>query len=679
MQVMAFGAIALFGVVAAANAADTTLIREFAKNKPRVFILASGPQAMSVGETIKSAILRHPDNKHSAQDISVLSFTDAVAASKQPDFAKSPVIFLMDRQEMTQPMPQELEALIPKPALGSLGYNSNITAALGGARDQQVFTVAISAPDTARLGKLYDAFTTRSAAGFRDLPFSENWTTNRLNVFSDHSNRELAENWGYVKTAYVWNDVTWHDLTEYSSVPASSLQEGSSVFFIDRSQGDVTPAPASNLLAGHKVTPTLIAVERFGGDAQGNAGVIVFSAPNTTILERKAIRYSTRESVPAGDTAVDAVDMRKLGAMTILVGGDIPERNRQPIRYMMASHMRRDLGLAVSERGRGQQDFQRDISLDQVRGQGDVARSLRDTGAHFVWHYSINRYGGHTDYDSQIKRITPLPKPFDETEPTEPSHGRDLFGHKMSDDEYAKAMDKYKKDHREWRRKKEGYDVTVALMSFKWQQDVLEKQSAHMRGILRLIDISAQGGGRIVWEQDCEGNQDAGSVAETKEVEVCGPDAIPAKLPTPPPVDEAADDVMRGALENAGSDLFDDIRETALLPDPTSDATTKDDTPAPPAPVAKSGQVADIQNGVVTITIGTAQGIQPGDTIRVVLSKRDIHDPNTGAVIDTRVLDSLNLRIIQLGVTTDCVPATSADTAKLSKVIVGMMVQIVTH
>ena len=53
--------------------AGTIHVREFAKNKPKVFIIVSGPQALETGRALQNAILRYGDNRHDQNDIPILN------------------------------------------------------------------------------------------------------------------------------------------------------------------------------------------------------------------------------------------------------------------------------------------------------------------------------------------------------------------------------------------------------------------------------------------------------------------------------------------------------------------------------------------------------------------------------------------------------------------------------
>ena len=83
--------------------------------------------------------------------------------------------------------------------------------------------------------------------------------------------------------------------------------------------------------------------------------------------------------------------------------------------------------------------------------------------------------------------------------------------------------------------------------------------------------------------------------------------------------------------------------------------------------------MAAVQDGIVTLNVGTTQGLRVGSRVFIPIKTRQITDPATGAVIATRVLDHITLRVSTCDTTTaDCVPATTADSAKLSQVKVGM-------
>jgi hypothetical protein len=193
--------------------------------------------------------------------------------------------------------------------------------------------------------------------------------------------------------------------------------------------------------------------------------------------------------------------------------------------------------------------------------------------------------------------------------------------------------------------------------------------------------VDLRDGGKVVWEHDCRADRAFQDTLREVEVPVQGAVATPKPLDLPPNQDTANPSLMDSAAVNAARAAFESLEETALLPGamPANDdaQAAPGNTPAAaPQPAAPpKPRVADIQDGVATMTIGSGQGVAAGDLFVVPIRTRVIHDPATGAILETRVLEQITLRVIRAGVTADCVPNTAADKAKFAQVHVGMDAQ----
>ena len=656
--------------------AGTTHVREFAKNKPKVFIIVSGPQALETGRALQNAILRYGDNRHDQNDISILNIPQAAAqAGTNSELGKSPLVFLLIGKEMTAPLPPALNSLLPFPLPDPSRKISIVTSTLSGQKRNQVFTVGIFAPDAERMQQLYGIFLARESDNFRTLPFEEEHRSNRLAVFSTPTNRELVANWGMERDPHVWNDIQWHDLAERDAMPSEQLEERVQVYFLSRAQNDAVPSAATPIITAHSLKPTTIVIER--QQPAPGADMVVFSAPSRTILGKKARHYPTLAALSGLPTVEEAVDLRAVKHTVLLMSGSIPDSDREQVRLLLAKDMRQGLGMEVEERGPVMQLLQREVTLEQLQGASDTSRMLRrKAGLRYVWHFGVTDYSGSTEYQPEEKRITPDPSPFTELEPTEPSRSKGLFRGNKSDEEHNKDMDQFQRDHEAWQEKKNGYDQRVQNTSYQWNQQINSHSNAHIHGVLTLFDIQDGSGGKVIWQHDCNGADEQRGILRMQHASVQGLDNRPSSLEVPAASDNCSLDLLHGAVRDASRSVFEALQETALLPSaggtlPAESASAT--VPASNAPTNAGALVAAVQDGIVTLNVGTTQGLRVGSRVFIPIKTRQITDPATGAVIATRVLDHITLRVSTCDTTTaDCVPATTADSAKLSQVKVGM-------
>ena len=325
--------------------AATNHIRELAKNKPKIFIIVSGPQAVVIGHTLQTAILRHSDNRHSAEDVLLLTVAQAAAQAGSEEFGKSPVVFLLIGKEMTGVLPPALTSILPFSLSDPAEKISSIASTLSGNKRQQVFTVGMFAPDMERLQRLYGIFSAHESDNYRSLPFQDNYRSNRLALFSASGSRSVLDTWGISRDSHVWDDIVWHDLTESDRMTPEQLEERTQVYFLNRARNDAVPSAAASIITSHVIKPTTIIIEE-RGLASGQS-VVVFSAPSRMILEKKARHFPAIASL-AGIPAVDeAVDLRAVKQTTLLMSGSIPEADREQVRLLLAKDIRQALGIDV--------------------------------------------------------------------------------------------------------------------------------------------------------------------------------------------------------------------------------------------------------------------------------------------------------------------------------------------
>jgi hypothetical protein len=227
-------ALALGTVVVPARA-DTDHLREFAKNRTRLLIVVSGPEARPLGETLEKTIETNGDFAgRSPDDVRVCDLAGAEPLLTG-DFARASVVFLLAASDGARPASMNGTAAQRLPFesafLGgklSIVRSANVRERPG----EPVFNVGLYAPDGERLGWLYKRFTGHRAGGFRDLPFTARFATNRLALFVAPQNRKGLTSpsgweWGSRTNnsrdeVLVWNDIATYDLAERETKSTSS-------------------------------------------------------------------------------------------------------------------------------------------------------------------------------------------------------------------------------------------------------------------------------------------------------------------------------------------------------------------------------------------------------------------------------------------------------------------------
>lgn len=661
--------------------AATNHIRELAKNKPKIFIVVSGPQAIVIGHTLQTAILRHSDNQHSAEDVRLLTIAQAATQAESEEFGKSPVVFLLVGKEMTGLLPPVLTGILPFPLRDPAEKISSIASTMSGSKRQQVFTIGMFAPDMDRLQRLYGIFLAHQSDNYRSLPFQDNYRSNRLALFSASASRSVLDSWGKTNDSHVWDDIVWHDLTESERMTPEQMEERTQVYFFNRARNDAVPSAAAAVITSHALKPTTIIIE--GQTLASGQSVVVFSAPSQMILEKKARHYPTLASL-AGVPAVDeAVDLRDVKLTTLLMSGSIPEADREQVRLLLAKDIRQALGIDVEERGPVLRLLQQEVTLEQLQGASDTSRLLRrKSGLRYVWHFGVADYSGSTQYEPQETCMTPAPPPYSIAEPGEPGRGGGLFGgHKKSDDEYNRDMDQFREDHSAWEQKKTEYDARGQNAYYQWNQQINSRSVAHVQGVLTLFDMKSSQGGKVLWQHDCSGEDEQHGILRTQHESVRGIDNRPSSLEVPTASETCSFELLHAAVRHASRSVFEALQETALLPSAgtslpyAASVGAVAEVSRTPLRTDIAGLVAGIQDGIVTLNVGTAQGLHTGSLVTVPLRTRQITDPVTGAVLDTRVIDRIVFRVSECHRLADCVPATPQDSAKMSQVTVGMPVQ----
>jgi hypothetical protein len=548
--------------------ATTNVFREIAKNKPSVSIVVSGPDANDAANALESALLHRSDNCHSPGDYKILTVDQAQqAASSDPSFGKSPLIFLLIGGELSTELPSSLAAYLPQPIHSVRQKSSIIAVSLVGSDKHLVFSIELFAPDTDRLSRLSDLLATRSAATFRDLPFNQTYVTNKLAVFSSPENQSFAQNWGVVNSDTVWNDVVWHDLADRSTLSSDQLNERSQIYFQSRGDNDRIPSDAQQLLPSTPIRATTVIIAHGPLTSVNNddAEIAVVSAPNRQILGTRAAMYANVDSLNQAPDSFELADMRAVRDTTMLLTGDVPDNDRRGIRYVISDDLSKTLGIDIDDLPSELDDQQGDISLDQLQGASAESQMLRrKIDQRYVWHVEMLECSGDTTYEAVQSKLTPDPPAFALVEPTVPSRSKGLFQGNKSDDEYSKEMDQYHDDHDKWQQKKDDYDYKMAHAIFDWERDVKAHATSKVHCIIRLLDLKADG--NVIWEHECAGSTRRETIYQSDHVSLQGPRATPTPLQTPAPLASCPRQLVHESALKVAEAAIADLLENALLP-----------------------------------------------------------------------------------------------------------------
>ncbi len=613
--------------MSAAPSDQTTLIRELAKNKTRVVLIVSGPQAEGAARTIQGEIMRHRDNQHAITDLPIVPMGEDAVRAAAPEGKEKVVsiLWILARNECSGDVSPDLASSLPvplaslKPGAGALRLQITSAPKKGGT----AYIAEMVAPDAQRLAPLVQRLMTCSGYGYANLRLNEDFSTYRLAVFSSPDDRTWAESWGRAAPtegtsgealsaarAFLrlhpfatmtaaerekfrelaaaartgtsgspvtsgWTDYKWYSLNDRDSLPPEQLAEYHQVFFINRGkQRAALPMCVQQLLKDEtlKETTTLIRQQDLGG------GLIltVFSAPSETVLSAKAAHFRSINSIPGGRVAEEAQDLRHIGRTTLLVNG-ADEAQHESIRLQVAHEMRTVLRVPVEERGDVLKLLQREVSLEELQGATDTANKLRrNAGLSFIWLLTLQDCSGSTEYQAAETKLTTEDPPSYEQAHREDDPEPQLIinavggGYK---DEYNRKYPPYKAAHDAWEQRKAVYSERVRLTwPCQWERTITCSSTAHARGMLRLLALGNPARpAEIIWERECNGSAfGGGSTYRTDRVTVRGVDIRPSTLDAPPNSSQCAPDLLLRAACDVATQGIADLKEHALLPDETA-------------------------------------------------------------------------------------------------------------
>lgn len=706
-----------------ARAEDKSFVSEIAKNNVGVALVYSGPATLPAAQNFQRGVIAANPKRKSAANVLVVPIANFRGAAT----ASMTYVFFLAGSECGEAFSPAIAAALPTdvrtPRETLSVFESRITS---DRKNAGAFSIVLYAPDTERFARLHQDFVSRRFGNeFREMGrVSRRVATNKVALFSTPEMRPHVESWGQINSrprpthsaspalvaalesrisggsggaAEVWNDVMWHDLSERAAMTEQDLAERHEVYFFNRAQPAAVPEAAAPALAALPVRAATVCTSRV--DAGGGRSVTVFSAPNLMLLQGHMEQFPNVAAVPNGPQAREAVDLRRVGRTVLLVDGDAPKEEREAVRLLLAREMRQQLGVTVDERGA---EFFRTLesedTLRSLMGESSKARrerARREASSEFVWLFTLSEYSGTTQFSPSETCVTTPPSAFAKMEPSRPSKKR-LFGRDRSEEQHQRDLVVYAREHAQWQDEKRRYDDEAAEADYQWRRTLLCSETARARGVLRLVSLSDKG--RVVWENQCAGDASNSRTHRSDTISVRGRNGRPSSLASPESLTSCANDLMRQAAFKAGQRGLNVLRADAWLPDGTTPAPEDpaSETPqgaapegsdegagrplagvqarglsAPAIPVFK---VASVEGKVAYLTAGTRQGLRFGDIVTVELETRDITDPDTGRLLERKVLDSLQLRVVGGTVTADCVAHTPGDEAKWEKMKAGQSI-----
>jgi hypothetical protein len=528
------------------------------------------------------------------------------------------------------------------------------------------FSVAIAAPDAARLSVLTQTFLKADASDHRALRLQRTFVTNRVAVFCNPENAALLKDWGALSDTGVWNEVQIHRLAERETMTDEQLEECQEAYFIDRSRGDRLPAAAQALLDPSPLGATTLRVAR-GTTADGRPQTVI-SAPTALLLKHRAAQFPHVATIPPSATE-EVVDLRGIGTTSLLVLGAEPSADeREQLATLLGNDLRQRLNLTLQEGGATLRALLGVVSVEQILGDAATSRKLRSSGQlNHVWVFTITDYSGDTRYDTSVRKTTPDVAPFTEPEPIRPRQRN-----KESDGDFRKRLDAWRSDDDDWRRRRDRQTDLYESGPVDWERVATQFESARCRGTLKLVRLI--GAPVAVWEKAFEGTVEARKVVKTDSVRVRGHRLRPQALDIPGSRGDCSPSLLREAVLKGGRSALEAVEAQTLLPGPGVAATDATDG-GPDRPLGKIAQV-DSATGQVTINAGSERGVRTGMLLVVPVKVQTVTDPDTGQILKSRVIETVTLKVTEVdALSAECVAATPNDAKRLSQLKVGMVVQ----
>jgi hypothetical protein len=548
----------LLGLLSALAGAQTSYIRQFARDKPKVAFIAVGPESKMQAHRLRDQVLDNFENVHKRNEVTVV-MADQVKDwnSRLGPNEHASYIFVATEKELKQPLPPDVAAMLPagaKPMSGQVSFvQSQMTKP---AKQGLSFSIVLYAPDGKRLEWLCDAFANRTFNNWRDMPYANEFVSDRIAMFSQGHMKDVSTWWGKTNEWNIWRDISWYSIDRRDLVLPEDLEHTTEVYLVDRSKdGRIAPEAAGEL---KELAETSLYVSNTVGE--DGRRKLVFSAPSRLLLHNLAVRFPNLHKLPQESYRVEAVDLRTLDkALLVVPAGAVDGHLAKQIHSRL---------LGPFERGTGQplhpplrEGAPNEVPLPLLVGKSEEAIAFRNSlNLRYAWVYVVNAPETSMNYNAFETRHTSDPGPFTESEPCEPS--RD----KKTKEEYEAAMKKYREEHEEWCNRKRQWEYDRDNMQVTWTRTLQRNTTVTTGGHLRLLDLA--NGGKTVWETQVSGSaSEYSKEIESDTVYVRGFSHVPDRLDAPTRNDPPPAELIVEASVSAASWGLHRLQAEAWLPE----------------------------------------------------------------------------------------------------------------
>ena len=620
----------------------TTFIREMSKCSTPIEIVYSGDKTKVYADRLADAIQTRQDyNNKKTLDVKSVA---AYEAATHPAADSETVIAILAGEEGNQFTPK----------IGGLFSNLPVQFDPETCRLQAKMTrvkagmitwdTVLEGPTADDISGLMDRFLGFSTQNWRDLKLDSQLAVNRVQT-SGTNVLQWGPNWGKLP-GNVINTVTYAD-------PLLDTSTGDQVYFWDRSNASqVVPAKFKPLVDSIKLAPLTFAAIR---QQQSNGHYLaLYVTPSDKVMRHMTNKFPTVGSIGDPGFVAQVNDLRSQKRFLTVINGNSADRDvANGVGGILEDSLRNRARLNVLPRGSAPEMTGQDLNST------DMTSRLKSTyGVRWVLVMDLSDAIGTVEYRPEEQCLTNATANYDQAAPSEPSR-TPLFGKRMSDDEWAKAQDKYKRDLEDYKVKKARYEYEDQV---QWKKMVIKKSVGQVHVSLKLVDL--EDNSKIIWFSERTDKFILDEPIRTETENIRGHKNRPRSLECPRPESTAPIAVKNAGGKAISYEIRDLVGESLL---PTEDV-------AVPVAVADFKTIA-VESPIITINAGQAQGLKVGDHV-VVEIFRDIVDPTTKEIIERVSTDKVTLEVVRVGKTSDCKAVTAKDLALLAKIKVGDVVQV---
>lgn len=632
----------------------TGFIREMAKCDTDVILVESGSGAHRAAQNLISLIQeqREFNNKKTVECISADSLSARTLRVKQ---GHEPTVIVVWNRADSMLIPPAVGTLFPREEVNREGNLCRISARITRSKAGDIaLAVFIEGSNEDELDDLANRFSSETFANWRDMRMDRTIRVNRVFVRASGIPQETIAKWG-IRGADSINTVRFDKGSE--PVP-SGFDE---VFIWDRSNKSTQmPPEVATVIHTDELGPlTMLATKQTQADGHQ---IAVLAAPDLHLLTHLITRFPNFEAIDPSGFRRDAVDLRPAKRTVVVVNAATGDKDVvEGVRSLVETDLRAKGHLNVLQRGPGLEKLESEVQLQQTHGAEDVSNRLRSKyGVRWVFLLDVTDVSGQTQYHTQEEKATPSSDKYPIFPPSEPVR-HPLFGHAMNDEEWARAQEKYHKDLDQYNQDKEKYENEDQVM---WRRQVIRVGTARAHLIFKLVDLEGEVG-KVLWESEKDADAAETSTHRSETITVKGHATQADSLDCPPSEPICSPALQKEASRNAASQAINLLLEESLLPTQNG---IRVEALVDPAIIAIDGPL-------VTINVGTAQGVKAGDRV-ITTIYRQVLDPDTHEVIERVAVEKSTLLVVRVGKTSDCRATTAKELNRLGKLKVGDAVEI---